>query len=225
MDKQDNRKLYVRVFDEIRRYILTNQLSAGDRLPTEFEMCDMFGVSRNALREAVKTLELMGIVKSSPGIGIVVQEYNMNFMFQQMFYFLVSDSTVLLKEILGIRKALELGFSRQAFDTVTGEEMKRLDEIVDRMGAKSLRGSLFRQEDKEFHLTLFSKTNNQMLNAIFTAAWDADSIFSVEEKKDFLSVYRNHSDIVKALKNHDLSAFMAAMEIHFMEAEYIKQNL
>lgn len=224
MEQQDNRKLYVQVFDKIRRYIVENQLTAGDKLPTELKLCSEFSVSRNVLREAVKTLELMGVVKSAPGIGIIVQEYSMDFMFQQMFYFLVSDSTTLLREILELRKALELGFARAAFDSITPADAKELMEIVDRMGAKLLRNKIFREEDMQFHLKLFGRVNNKMLGAIFYAAWDADSNFNPEEKKDYFAVYLNHVDIAEALQQKNYSAYEKAMELHFSEAEYVKKE-
>lgn len=47
-------------------------------------MCDMLGVSRNVLREAIKALEIIGIVKSKPGIGIVIQEFNMDFFYSRV---------------------------------------------------------------------------------------------------------------------------------------------
>ena len=54
-------KLYIQTFREIRSYIITHELKAGDSLPTEQAMCQMLGVSRNVLREAIKSMELMGM--------------------------------------------------------------------------------------------------------------------------------------------------------------------
>ena len=60
-------KLYIQTFREIRSYIITHELKAGDSLPTEQAMCQMLGVSRNVLREAIKSMELMGMIQSCPG--------------------------------------------------------------------------------------------------------------------------------------------------------------
>ena len=73
-------KLYIQTFREIRSYIITHELKAGDSLPTEQAMCQMLGVSRNVLREAIKSMELMGMIQSCPGRGTVVKEFNLDFM-------------------------------------------------------------------------------------------------------------------------------------------------
>lgn len=67
-------KLYIRVYDEIKEYIFRNNLQPGDKLPTEMELCESLGVSRNVLRESIKALEITGLVRSRPGVGIVIRD-------------------------------------------------------------------------------------------------------------------------------------------------------
>ncbi len=55
-----NNKLYLQVYDEIKSYIIKNRLKAGDKLPTEMEMCSFLGVSRNVLREHRRCFEQAG---------------------------------------------------------------------------------------------------------------------------------------------------------------------
>ena len=62
-------KLYIQTFREIRGYIIRHGLKPGDLLPTELEMSQMLGVSRNVVREAIKSMELMGMVQACPGRG------------------------------------------------------------------------------------------------------------------------------------------------------------
>ena len=62
-------KLYIQAFQEIRSYIIRNELKPGDLLPTEQTLCQNLGVSRNVLREAIKSMELMGMIQSCPGRG------------------------------------------------------------------------------------------------------------------------------------------------------------
>lgn len=75
MKNLKSRRLYLQVYDEIKNYIEKNHLMPGDKLPSEMKMCEMLGVSRNVLREAIKSLEITGAVRSTPGIGIVIQEF------------------------------------------------------------------------------------------------------------------------------------------------------
>ena len=74
------KKLYIQAFREIRSYIIRNGLRPGDLLPTEHEMSEKLGVSRNVLREAIKSMELMGMkypadeARLHDSIGVVLQE-------------------------------------------------------------------------------------------------------------------------------------------------------
>lgn len=202
--------------------MLDKHLSAGDKLPTEKELGDMFGVSRNVIREAIKALEITGVVKSSPGIGIVIQEYNLDFMFQQAFFFLVSDNRALINEIQDIRKVLELGYARDTFAAITEEQMKELRELLERMEYKCFKKQYYDQEDMNFHLKLHESLNNHTLNAILLAYWEVDSNFNTPIKLDHLEKsYRDHVAIVEALEAKNFERFYTALENHFYTKIYV----
>lgn len=85
-------KLYIQTFREIRSYIITHELKAGDSLPTEQAMCQMLGVSRNVLREAIKSMELMGMIQSCPGRGTDGEGIQSGFHFSKRAVFTVGES-------------------------------------------------------------------------------------------------------------------------------------
>ena len=107
-------KLYLETFREIRSYIINNGLKPGDMLPTEQAMCERWGVSRNVLREAIKSMELMGMVQACPGRGTQVKDFNLDFIFQNVLFFNMGDpeDNARVREMFGIRKMLELGYRR-----------------------------------------------------------------------------------------------------------------
>lgn len=74
----EREKLRDVVADRLRRFIVEEQLKPGDRLPTELELANRFGVSRLSLREATKSLEFLGIVNAKPGRGLRVGSVNMD---------------------------------------------------------------------------------------------------------------------------------------------------
>lgn len=221
MENLKSEKLYIRVFNEIRKYIVTNNLAAGDKLPTEHEMCDMLGVSRNVLREAIKALEIIGLIKSVPSKGIVLQEFNMDFLFQHMFYYLVVEKDELIKEIMEIRKILELGYMQEAFHAITQTEVGQMRALVDEMFAKAAQDLMYGQEDQEFHALLFKNISNRTLESIFTAAWNVDANFNVMVKKLHLEKFAiKHLRIVEALEARDYNAFEQSMHDHFSKDTY-----
>lgn len=62
---------------QIQQYILSHKLSSGDRLPTESQLAETFGISRLSVREATKSLEFLGIVESKTGVGLSVGRIDM----------------------------------------------------------------------------------------------------------------------------------------------------
>ena len=92
MAKQRDEKLYIRVFRELRDHILRNNLKPGDLIPTEKELCEKLGVSRNVLRESIKAMELMGIVYSRPGRGTAVCPFSLDFIYQNVLLSTADDS-------------------------------------------------------------------------------------------------------------------------------------
>jgi len=70
-------KLRDQAAEQIQRYIVSNKLVPGNRLPTETQLAEAFGVSRLSVREATKSLEFLGIVESKTGVGLTVGRIDM----------------------------------------------------------------------------------------------------------------------------------------------------
>ncbi len=218
-------KLFIRVFNEIRTYIIENKLEPGDKLPTEQELCNKMGISRNALREAIKALEIMGIIESRPSIGIIIQDFNTDFIFQSMLYYLMADDTKLIHEILDVRKTLELGFIEQAYDKITDKELDDLEKVLESMKARVEKNQLFYNEDHQFHKILYRNLDNKTLNSILDAAWNINEEFNYELKKSYLdNDYTKHELLYKAIKNKDKKEFMKQFRKHFQNG-YNQPNL
>ena len=219
--RDDKGKLYIQVFREIRSYIIRNGLKPGDLLPTEQAMCEMLGVSRNVLRESIKSMELMGMISACPGKGTVVQEFNLDFVFQNVMFDTVGSSTQAISEMLEIRKRIELGYMRQAYSQLTEEDVTRIRGILEGIKAKWEQHIFFHADDRAFHMALFSHLDNRTLNSLLNAIWSVDENFKKEEKVKYLddSIVK-HENIVRALENHNEEAFEAAMLAHFSSGKY-----
>lgn len=222
-----SRKLYLQVYEELKDYILNNQLKPGDKLPTEMEMCGLLGVSRNVLREAIKSLEISGVVASKPGVGIVIQEFSTDFLFQSLVYHLAWNSESLLTQTLAVRRTLELGFLDDAFATIGDTEIQQLEQKLDVMRSsnavqKKLRSTVtvfgpeFYEADAAFHKILYCNAENKILSSVIDAVWSCDKYYKQRTQQIFIEhTLRKHEDIVNALKNHDIEAFRTAMHYHF----------
>jgi len=218
-------KLYIQAFREIRSYIIRNELKPGDLLPTEQNMCQMLGISRNVLREAIKSMELMGMISSCPGRGTMIKEFNLDFIFQNVLFFTVGDEKRSIGEMLGVRKTIELGYTRQAFDALTEDDICGIRACYESIKAKWEQRVFFHADDKEFHMQLFKHLNNGVLHSLLEAIWAVDENFQVEEKAKHLDdTIAKHEAIVVALEKHDYEAFAKAMEAHFASGKYSHLN-
>lgn len=218
-----NDKLYIRTYREIRKYIVQNNLQPGDLLPTEQKLCETLGVSRNVLRESIKSMELMGMVRACPGKGTEAQAFNLDFILQNVLFFQVGPQEEhSIREMFGVRKVLELAYMRQAFHAMTEEDVRALRSLADAMRDNWSRGVFFIQEDKDFHLTLFRSLHNDVLLSLLEAIWSVDDGFELEKKQPHLEqTVTKHEAIVAALENHSYPAFARAMEAHFSSGKYL----
>ena len=218
-------KLYISAFQEIRSYIIRNNLKPGDLLPTEQAMCENLGVSRNVLREAIKSMELMGMVQACPGRGTQVKEFSMDFLFQNVLFFHVGGQDKPVREMFGIRRMLELGYMRQAFYALKEEDIRHIRQCADEIRTRWDAGEMFTEADYEFHMSLFRPLNNSVLNSLLESIWAVDAGFELEEKMPHLSSSINkHDAIVQALENYDFLAFAKAMDAHFSSGKYLSYN-
>lgn len=227
MKNLKSRKLYLQVYDELKDYIVQNQLKPGDKLPTEMEMCTLLGVSRNVLREAIKSLEISGIVSSKPGVGIIIQEFNTDFLFHNLLYNLAGDSEKLLSQTLAVRRTLELGFLQEAFDHLTQEDLIQLQNHLETMqniqkknskkkNSQLIFGAEFYEADANFHETLFASTGNTILSSIIQAVWACDKYHKQHIHPPYMEqTVAKHEKIVAALLAKDFEAFKQAMNYHF----------
>ena len=219
------KKLYIQAFREIRSYIIRNGLQPGDLLPTELEMCEMLGVSRNVLREAIKSMELMGMVQACAGRGTEVKEFSLDFVFQNVLFFSVAGEDKPVREMFGIRRMLELSYMRQAFYAMTENDICVLHDCLRRMHESGEDYLAFTEADRLFHATLFRGLDNSVLNSLMDSIWAVDAGFELEKKSPHLiTSIAKHEAIVKALEEYDYRAFARAMEVHFSSGKYLKSD-
>ena len=220
-EKEVHEKLFIHAFREVRSYILKNQLKQGDILPSEVQLCQEIGVSRNVMREAIKSMELMGLVRACPGRGTEVREFNLDFFLQHIMLFNMAGEDRNIRQMFQIRKALELGFMRQAFDSIRPEQIRRMRELADRMRVSWEESGTFAREDRDFHMTLFASVENPVLNSLLGAIWEIDKDYQLEEKLPHLATsVSKHEAIVKGLEDYDYLSFARAMDQHYSSGKY-----
>lgn len=235
MKNLKSKKLYLQVHDELCNYIKENNLEPGDKLPTEAEMTQMLGVSRNVLREAIKALEITGVIASKPGVGITICKTQSDLMLSSLLSQINAMSDDRAKSnIEELRCVLEMSFCKRAFDCITSEQLSIMEKqvIIMQSKAKNVQKNNevsvdtgFTQADALFHSTLYSGTNNILLSAILSLFWSSDTYF---KKKMFHASMEDtvytHKCILDALKARDFETFYDGMLRHFSNYKKILDN-
>lgn len=96
--------------EQLKLYIIENGMKSGDPFPTEYELAERLGISRTAIREALKRLETLGIIEVRPGVGRFIREFNFEVILKGLPYNLEMDIKN-FQEVLEVRFCLESGLS------------------------------------------------------------------------------------------------------------------
>ncbi|EPD59724.1 hypothetical protein HMPREF1211_05444 [Streptomyces sp. HGB0020] len=211
---------------EVVQLILDRRLRPGAPLPTEAELMEDLGVSRNSVREALKALQALDIVEIRHGYGTYVGQASLSPLIDGLtFRTLAShdDDTGALAEILQVREVLEEGLIRRIAGSVSDAELDALEAVVARMEAAVRAGRPFPELDREFHELLYASLGNALVPQLLGAFWTvfrrvAGARGWTDDPEPELTVGR-HRDIVTALRAGDAERAEHAMTHHFRGIE------
>jgi DNA-binding FadR family transcriptional regulator len=212
-------RLSVDVADRIRKMIDDQQWVAGQQLPTELKLIDMFGVSRTVIREAIAALSAEGLVQPQHGRGVFVAEHLPTRPFR-----LGDDS---IDEISHIRQSMELrlGIETEAASLAairrTESELAAIKDALDTINQLNTDGVGGAQEDFDFHLRIAEATHNSYL-VNFMHFLGTNIIPRVvlrlelgsERDAFFEELIDHHQAIYDAIEARDLAGAATAMRIH-----------
>lgn len=156
--------------EQLRRYIAVSGLKPGDRLPSEAVLARKTGASRNAVREALRGLEALGLVEARQGSGWYVRRLDLKRVVGGISYSLVVDAQS-LDELLEVRAALEEAFLPRAVAALSAEDLQGLRAAVEAMRVRASAGEAFAEEDMEFHRRLFCPCGNEVLMSLLEMFW------------------------------------------------------
>lgn len=154
------------VVEQITDSIIAGNLQPGDKLLTEPELCENFGIGRNSVREAIKILEAYGVVYIKRAEGTFVNDTYNHKMLDPMLYGILLDKNMRI-DIIQVRKVLDTGMLYQIIGGITDEKMDHILKKFDNLKTVVLRENVTAkqvlQADVDFHLTLVESTENPIL--------------------------------------------------------------
>ncbi|MBM7563017.1 GntR family transcriptional regulator [Fusibacter tunisiensis] len=200
--KKENKSLTSLIFDKIREDILNGRYVTGDKL-VEIKLADELGVSRTPVREALKQLELDGLVENIPNRGVVVKG--------------ISQDDI--EDILMIRLCIEGLVGQWASERISDEEISELEEIYDLMEFYTKKNDVDRifELNTKFHETLYKATKSRYLEGVlndFQLFIKSSRNNSLKMEGRLEVALEEHHRILEAIKIHDSSATKEALIAH-----------
>ncbi len=215
-------KVYEEVAKQIERLIL-QKLQPGDKLPSERELAEMLQVSRSSIRDAIRSLELMGLVEPRQGAGTIVRERSAESIVNP-FANALKRRQELVSELLDFRKMLEPPLAARAATHASPDEISEMEEILQRQEGKLSYGEAAIAEDAEFHYSIALASGNSIVLKVLDILMDLlrdTRERSLQLKGRPERSLAGHRRILAAIKRHDAGAAKDAMRRHIEDVEEI----
>ncbi len=213
-------RLYQQIVQQIEESIDKGELKEGDQLPAERELAQQFGVSRTAVREAVKTLSEKGLVEAYAGRGTFITNGSTNSIRNTLDRMIRNgplEGTVHLAEM---REILEPEIAFLAAKRSDQETISAMQESISVMDAARMDPEAFIEGDLDFHLALAEAAGNPLILSLI------DSIVGLLREQRMRTYYTeggpergqyHHKRILEAIEHRDPQGARDAMRAHLRQ--------
>jgi GntR family transcriptional repressor for pyruvate dehydrogenase complex len=212
---------------QIERMIVSGELGAGDRLPSERELSERFGVSRNSTREALRLLEANGLVTILHGIGSFVNDRDSTAQADQAASLLVVDELT-VPELFEVRVALEGEMAALAAQRATPADIERMWELVERMDNEAVTDGEYVDIDVALHGAIAEATKNVLFKRLWLSLEEAMRRYShrvIGFPGRRAQASSDHRKIVELIERRRPSGARRAVVMHLraVEEEIVRQ--
>ena len=167
------------VADGIMNLIQETPYKAGDKLPTEKELCESTGAGRNTVREALKILASRNVLEIRQGAGTFVSE-KQGIPDDPLGFSMVNDHVKLTKDLLQVRIMLEPQIAALAAQCAKEHEIRELEEILEEMEAAMKKREDYSELDTKFHTKIAQCTHNIVMENLLPVIGKGVAVFAKE---------------------------------------------
>lgn len=195
------------VFENLREAILEGKLKPGQRL-MEVQLAEQLGVSRTPVREAIRKLELEGLVVMLPRKGAYVANMSLK------------D----ILDVLEVRASLEGLAASLAAERISEDDINKLKDISEQFKKSTMESDVdaLLKQDVEFHECIFKATNNKKLIQLINSLWEQVYRFRVTYMSDYdssLNIVEEHRCLLEAIIKGDSELSKKYATEHIEKAE------
>lgn len=212
-----NKKLYIQIYNQILSEIQLGSFKVGDKLPSERELCEQFGVSRAPVRQALSALEMNGVIYSRQGEGVFVKNTT-----------ITTEGTLSMKsaspeDIVEARMHIEPLIIHFAALRATDQEIEELKQTMKKMEEETRSGVYVPETDEQLHMGIARASHNDLfvtfMSSITNAMKQQEMWRFIRDRTVTRSDYREinfqeHKMIIKALEERNASEAVTRMTDH-----------
>ena len=218
------KKIADSVIEEIRRMINDGELKVGDKLPNQNEFSAQLGISRISLREALHTLELLGVIEQRPGYGTAIKAMVPVLFSDNLAPPMMSDERATV-ELIEARKFIEVGVAELAARNASEEQIRELADITGKMkqALKERKEDEYTSLDVQFHFLIAKASGNQVMNYFLTNIREYLEQFIQETFSVLPGLLKRslkfHVNIYLAIKDRDSKKAVDHMKRHMEDIQ------
>ncbi len=207
---------------KLLKLINDNGYAPGDRLPSERELCQMFGTSRVSLREVLVRLETLRIIEMRPKSGIYLRMNPSERSAEALVLYTETNTPVTeadVQQAVEVRRIVELQGIRLACERRTDADLRKMWDVLSRSQTELFNGGTLELLDPEFHLALLACTQNQMLmqiaNVYYMISRNRRQVYFRDRARNESS-HRQHMALFEAVKARDTDGAVKLLDAHVL---------
>lgn len=218
-------RLYENVAEQIKKTIFNGDLKPGEQLPSERELAEMFNVGRPTIREALRTLSVLGLVEINQGLrGSVVKEIDLGQYLEAMgeqFLWMLEADEQSFKEIWKAREYVELGIANMVAENASDKEIKGLETYISKMEECNGDINTYFPIAMDFHLKLAALSKNKIFYFIWKIFFDICSkgfpVITGMYPDKVTKLLEGNKIMLDAIKSKNPDKIHNAMKLHVQE--------
>ena len=207
------------VFDQLRELIFRGEFKTGEKILTERELAEAFGVSRTSVRDAINKLVVMGLLQQRQGQGTFVRSPKSSE--KSILATMVESQGASITDVLEVRMGLECNAAAMAATRAVEKDFQFMQKSIQEMQEEVNSGRLGTEADASFHMAIAYATNNPLQIFIMKNVYDflftgikvnLEGLYKVPGNID--TILDQHQAIFQAIREHSPEAAYRAMKRH-----------
>lgn len=204
--EQSKDKAYKKVTHYVKERIKTGELRVGDKIPTERELSEKLELSRNSVREALRTMDNMGLIRCRQGSGNYISG-EMQQIIEETLYMMFMLKQISDIDVSQLRRAIDIQAMILAVRNVNEDDIYEIKQLLDRLDVIEVDESAF--VDRDIHLLISKYSKNKLIEII------NDTLSTIMEKFIFKArrlVIGNESDVLTVFHRDMLMSLLERNE-------------